>query len=45
MKDKQNSGGSGVLVKNRPAVTSKDPKRNMGAHYVERMCENVVRIE
>jgi hypothetical protein len=34
-----------VLVKNRSAVARKAIKPNMGAHYVERMCENVVRIE
>jgi len=34
-----------VLVKNRSAVTRKALKRNVGARYVERMCENVVRIE
>jgi hypothetical protein len=45
MKGKQNSGGRLVLVKNRLAVTRKAQKRNMVAHYVERMCENVVRIE
>ena len=45
MKGKQNSGGRWVLVKNRPAVTRKALKPNMVAHSIERMCENVVRIE
>ena len=45
MKGKQNSGGRWVLVKNRPAVIRKAQKHNMVAHYVERVCENDVRIE
>jgi hypothetical protein len=45
MNGKQNSGGRWVLVKNRPAVIRKALKSNMVAHYIQRMCENVVRIE